>query len=70
MNSKHIMEGHEMLDLAAPAHGVEIEIGRGGDIVWVNIDGVCALRISSVNPVKITINDARSSSVAVERKGK
>jgi hypothetical protein len=37
-----------MQDIVAPASTVEVRISYHGDRVWVNIDGVCALRICKI----------------------
>lgn len=34
-----------MLDITKPEHGVDIQIDRKKKTLWVNVDGVCALRI-------------------------
>lgn len=35
-----------LLDLTAPEGGIEIEVRGDGKVLWVNVDGVCRLRIS------------------------
>jgi hypothetical protein len=35
----------EMIDITKPDHGVEVMIKNDGSVMWVNVDGVCRLRI-------------------------
>ena len=44
-----------MLDICSPKHGVEVSLSENGKVVWVNIDGVCVLRIID-SPVLIIKN--------------
>lgn len=37
-----------MLEISKPEHGVEIELSDAGRTLWVNVDGVCRLRISRI----------------------
>lgn len=43
------------------ATDVEISIKADGKVLWVNVDGICALRVNRIT--KLTIEDARSSKV-------
>jgi hypothetical protein len=45
------------LDITAPNHSVQIEIREDGQVIWVNIDGVCALRVCRIP--KLELNDSR-----------
>jgi hypothetical protein len=47
------------LDIIAPEEGVEILIRRDGEVLWVNVDGMCRLRISRLSPAKLVITDER-----------
>jgi hypothetical protein len=47
------------LDLTAPMHGVTVEIDESGTKLWVNVDGVCALRICRCP--RLEVNDAREA---------
>jgi hypothetical protein len=55
-----------MIDIAAPTQEVELVISqvRGGSqgncTVWVNVDGVCRLRISNVSVGILKIEDGRT----------
>lgn len=40
-------------------HGIEIKIERKGLLLWVNVDGVCALRIFTDGMTDIVIEDDR-----------
>lgn len=45
----------DMVDVSQPQHGVEIQIRKDGKVVWVNVDGVCMLRVSQIDfPIQIT----------------
>jgi hypothetical protein len=43
-----------------PQHGVQIQIQQDGLVIWVNIDGVCVLRILNNGlTIPIEIEDNR-----------
>jgi hypothetical protein len=43
-----------------PKHGVQIQIQQDGLVIWVNIDGVCVLRILNNGlTIPIEIEDNR-----------
>jgi rubredoxin len=46
----------QMLDITAPTV-VEVEVHSNGSVVWVNVDGVCAVRLCRI--ATLTINDKR-----------
>lgn len=46
-----------MKDITAPKM-VEVDIGEDGKVLWVNIDGVCILRVCSIP--QFTLTDRRS----------
>lgn len=48
-----------MIDSRSPKLEVEIHIDPEGKRVWVNIDGVCALRIQDIPPDILKIDDER-----------
>lgn len=37
-----------MLDITAPEHGVQIIIREDRKVLWVNVDGICRLRICDI----------------------
>ena len=41
-----------MLDITAPEHEVEViyEHRTSGGVLWVNIDGICRLRVCRIKP--------------------
>lgn len=47
-----------MRDLAAK-EGVQIQIQKDGLVVWVNIDGICVLRVMVTPAAVIKIEDGR-----------
>ena len=49
---------NQMIDVRLPKF-VEILIGKE-DQIWINIDGICRLRIQ--NPLKLIITDERKES--------
>jgi hypothetical protein len=48
--------GGGMLDITAPK-AVEISIGRGGRVIWVNTEDGCVLRITQIP--ELTVVDER-----------
>lgn len=42
--------------------GIQIEIRQDGETVWINVDGVCALRIFNPDEKFIEIKDNRPKS--------
>jgi len=40
-------------------HGVQIQIQRDGLVTWINVDGICVLRIFKNGFVPIEIEDNR-----------
>lgn len=60
--SKHIqptkhLPSSQLLDITAPEIAVEVEIRGDGKVLWVNIDGECALRVCQIP--ELTIIDHR-----------
>ena len=53
-----VSHSEQMIDVASPDHECEvtIEAGAGGISVWVNVDGVCRLRVCHLDPRKLTVN--------------
>jgi hypothetical protein len=41
-----------MLDITAPAN-VEVEIKGDGNVIWVNVDGVCRFRACRIGALRI-----------------
>ena len=39
------------LDVTAPEHGVQVRMAKDGKVLWVDVDGVCVLRICRVPDV-------------------
>jgi len=37
------------IDLTEPRHGVEVITDKNNHIVWVNVDGICVLRICRIS---------------------
>lgn len=55
MNNPHI---GQLRDLAAK-EGIQIQIQQDGLVIWVNIDGVCVLRIMANGTIPIKVEDNR-----------
>jgi hypothetical protein len=55
--AEEIMTAH--LDLTTPQHGVQVMINSRGTILWVNVDGICLLRICDIP--RLAIDDARTT---------
>ena len=49
-----------LLDITAP-EGVQIQIRADGEVVWVNVDGICRLRICQIPHKGLTLDDERPS---------
>lgn len=45
------------LDITQPEHGVEVRIRSDGKVLWVNVDGVCRLRVCMID--RLDIEDER-----------
>lgn len=45
------------LDITAPNHGVQVQVSPEGDRVWVNVDGVCVLRICQIQKDRLEVDD-------------
>jgi hypothetical protein len=50
---KHIEHYENMLDITAPDHPVEVQIREDETVLWVNVDGLCVLRICRMKGMKI-----------------
>lgn len=52
---------NQMIDITAPKYEVEIAISKDydGNVIWVNVDGICRLRICRVSSEIIKIDDRR-----------
>lgn len=37
-----------MLDITTPAQGIQVQISADRKTLWINIDGVCILRVSGI----------------------
>ena len=46
------------LDITNPVHGVHVHIRGDGKVLWVNVDGVCTLRICQIE--RLDIEDERN----------
>ena len=38
----------EMNDINAPRMGVQVQIRDDGKVLWVNVDGLCVLRVNNI----------------------
>jgi hypothetical protein len=61
MNNEPVLPGRYnysegMLDITAPDI-VEVEFREDGKVIWVNVDGKCALRICQIS--KLFVSDNR-----------
>ena len=43
----------EVLDLTAPIEGVQVQVREDGKVLWVNVDGVCRLRVCRIPELEI-----------------
>ena len=53
-DAQWLMNGHQ-LDLTAP-DVVQVQMNEEQTVLWVNVDGVCALRICQMKPGDITFD--------------
>ena len=53
-----IHHSEQMIDISDPNHECEISISRDGNgvVVWVNVDGICRLRVSRLSVNKLAVN--------------
>ena len=59
---KKVYIGNGMVDIRHPDKDVEVTISKDegdGHTMWINVDGVCRLRISRVDPGIIKLDDRR-----------
>ncbi len=49
------------VDITNVLHHVEIDVRADGQVLWVNVDGVCLVRISRLHPQQLTIRDNRET---------
>jgi hypothetical protein len=54
-----IHHGPQMIDITAPSLA-EIQIRSDGAVLWINVDGVCRLRICGLKPANLILNDERT----------
>lgn len=47
------MKKQELVDITAP-DGVELVVRQDGKVIWVNVDGICVLRICRIGELKLT----------------
>lgn len=43
------------VDITAPEGGVQISVRPDGKVIWVNVDGVCVLRVCEVPYLELDI---------------
>lgn len=53
---RKVKEDH-LLDIIEPDYGVDISIRPDGKVVWVNVDGLCVLRICRIP--RLDVDDGR-----------
>lgn len=55
-----------MIDITSPEYPIEIAIRNDGDVIWVNVDGKCVLRVCGIQA--IMLNDYRKKSEILANK--
>lgn len=50
-----IIDVNQMIDITAPE--IEVEVAFTDSVLWVNIDGLCRLRVCQIKPGVLVIND-------------
>ena len=57
-----VQVSRNMIDIAHPDKEVEVSISSdegNGHTMWINVDGMCRLRISRIDPKILKIEDRR-----------
>lgn len=44
-----------MMDIAEPKHGVQVDTNEDRSVLWVNVDGVCVLRICRIPDLHVNM---------------
>jgi hypothetical protein len=44
---------NETIDINAPKHGVQVLVRKDRKTLWVNVDGICVLRICQIPELEI-----------------
>ena len=55
-----------MQDITAPKYPVEVDIRNDGEVLWVNVDGKCVLRICQMSG--LILCDKRNKAALAENK--
>lgn len=50
--------GNQMVDITGPE--VEVEVSYRDGVLWVNVDGICRLRVCQIKP-EILVTDIKIS---------
>ena len=45
------------LDVTAPEKIVEVQVSSKGDRIWVNVDGICMLRICRIPNLRVDLSN-------------
>lgn len=46
-------------DITQPKYGVQVEIRNDKQVLWINVDGICVLRICQIPEIKFTKNGVK-----------
>lgn len=57
-----------LLDITAPKHGVDVSVSDDRTMLWVNVDGICVLRVCRIPSLQI--NAPKPGSSSAKRKSK
>jgi hypothetical protein len=49
---KPLYDAPDMLDIAG-AKLVEVEVSKDGKVIWINVDGICRLRICQIRAIEV-----------------
>ncbi len=56
----------QMLDINEPDLGVEVVVSSNGTRLWINIDGICRLRVCGMKPDSLVIENYHEAATQKE----
>jgi len=62
--AKYVSISEQIIDITEPEQEIEIIISayeHDGHVIWVNVDGICRLRVCRVSPEKVRLEDRRGA---------
>lgn len=59
---------YDQIDITKPDAGVEISIKDDGTVIWINVDGICVLRVCQIPYLEVTKGGHRLVHMLVKEK--